>query len=1008
MIALKTLKKILKPLASLYLTVPLLLLSMLLIYAGTTVQKQMSIQDVQKQYFHNWFAWVPLDPVLRPFAPAGTTKVPGGFWTVGGYTLIALLLANLLAAHSVRFKLAWKRSGIIAIHLGLILLLVGEVFASLWSVESVMQIDTGQTANYSSDIRHVELAVIDPSAGDHDNVTVIDSSALKPGAVIRSAALPFEIQVDDYFANSGVLGPRQPGGEEAISKATAGRNKSLRLVPEPKISGTEAERSDMASAFVTLRTGGQSLGTYCLTQWEMENPGLIGPESVTVDGKTYRLDLRFRRYYKPYTLTLLKFTHDRYPGTDEASNFASLVRIVDPSQHVDRTVRIWMNHPLSYQGETYYQQNFGNHDRTTVLQVTHNPSWLLPYIGLALGFAGMLFHFGMHLIGFLRRRSVAAAAPPVQRGPRPSARPKGARYNAPEPTLRSYTLEPQINRIGWIFAALGSAIVLLAFIGVCAAPPIVENGFELSEFGQLPVMAGGRVMPLDTLARTDLKILGGHETYHDADGNSHPAVRWLADAITHAAGFDEAKVIRVDLPDIVTQLGLPPDQKFYSFAQINESYPILRKQAEMADAAPEKQRDLYQRKVLELYQRWELCRNLGLTIGLMPVPPQKENESWAPLFDLQGSSLEIRPGGERFTAVLDAYRGGQPREFNLAVGEYHRWLAQTVPETTAKADYETFFNKAAPFFWSPIFYVLVFVLACCSWLGWRKALWGAAMGVLVATLAIHTFGLASRIYITGRGPVTNLYAAAVFIPWAAVVLALGLEWVFRNGLGAAMAALLGFASLLVAHYLGSDGDTMKPVVAVLATNFWLWTHVPCVTLGYASTFLAGVLGIAYVVLGLFTTLLEDESLRKALARMVYGTVCFAILFSFVGTILGGIWADYSWGRFWGWDPKENGAILIVLWNAIILHARWGGMVRERGFMLLAIGGNIVTAWSFFGTNLLGIGLHSYGFMDGAATGLIGWWGLQLLVVSLGLIPLRTWRSFRYKGQEKPAAAGAVH
>jgi hypothetical protein len=131
--------------------------------------------------------------------------------------------------------------------------------------------------------------------------------------------------------------------------------------------------------------------------------------------------------------------------------------------------------------------------------------------------------------------------------------------------------------------------------------------------------------------------------------------------------------------------------------------------------------------------------------------------------------------------------------------------------------------------------------------------------------------------------------------------------------------------------------------------------------------------------------------NTALARMVYGILCFAILFSFVGTILGGIWADYSWGRFWGWDPKENGAILIVIWNAIILHARWAGIVRQRGLMVLALGGNIVTAWSWFGTNLMGIGLHSYGFMDGATDWLKAWWGLQIGLIAVGLLPLSLWQ-----------------
>ena len=184
-------------------------------------------------------------------------------------------------------------------------------------------------------------------------------------------------------------------------------------------------------------------------------------------------------------------------------------------------------------------------------------------------------------------------------------------------------------------------------------------------------------------------------------------------------------------------------------------------------------------------------------------------------------------------------------------------------------------------------------------------------------------------YLEGRPPVTNLYSSAVFIGWGAVLLGIFLERFFRNGIGSATAAMIGFITLLIAHHLSMDGDTMEMMRAVLDTNGWLATHVVCVTLGYASTFLAGFLALTYIVRGAFTPSL-DRATAQSLTRMVYGIVCFATLFSFVGTILGGIWADQSWGRFWGWDPKENGALLIVLWNAIILHARWGGLVRQRG------------------------------------------------------------------------------
>src|SRR5207244_2190084 len=159
--------------------------------------------------------------------------------------------------------------------------------------------------------------------------------------------------------------------------------------------------------------------------------------------------------------------------------------------------------------------------------------------------------------------------------------------------------------------------------------------------------------------------------------------------------------------------------------------------------------------------------------------------------------------------------------------------------------------------------------------------------------------------------------------------------------------------------LALTGDTMKVLQAVLDTNFWLATHVIIINLGYAATFLAGILGIVYVIRGFFTSSLNRDA-GKDLIRMIYGVVCFAMPFSFIGTVLGGIWADQSWGRFWGWDPKENGAVLIVLANALLLHARWGGLVKDRGIACLAIFGNIVTSWSWFGTNMLGVGLHSYG------------------------------------------------
>jgi ABC-type transport system involved in cytochrome c biogenesis permease subunit len=237
-------------------------------------------------------------------------------------------------------------------------------------------------------------------------------------------------------------------------------------------------------------------------------------------------------------------------------------------------------------------------------------------------------------------------------------------------------------------------------------------------------------------------------------------------------------------------------------------------------------------------------------------------------------------------------------------------------------------------------------------------------------------------------------------------MALGTEYFFRNSIGLLAASAAGFCSLLLADRLSlQEGDTLKVLQAVLDTNFWLATHVVCVTLGYAATFLAGLLGVIYIVRGLFTDTLNRDDSRE-LMRMTYGVVCFGMLFSFVGTVLGGIWADQSWGRFWGWDSKENGAVLVVLTNAILLHARWGGLIRERGIATMAVFGIMITQWSFLGTNQLGVGLHSYGFTDGLWSWLLIFWGIELVFICMGLVPLRYWASFASIGGSSPSASPA--
>ena len=355
-----------------------------------------------------------------------------------------------------------------------------------------------------------------------------------------------------------------------------------------------------------------------------------------------------------------------------------------------------------------------------------------------------------------------------------------------------------------------------------------------------------------------------------------------------------------------------------------------------------------------------------------------------------------------WTQILGAYEEGNAAKFNRAVAAYQAELdGRTLREVNlAKVGYEWFFNHFQPFFLASMLYAFVFLVATLSWLGWTNTLNRTAFWMTCFTLALHTFAMVSRIYISGRPPVTNLYSSAVFIGWGTVVLGLILEWVYRMGIGNVVAAVTGFAGLLIAHYLAGDGDTFTVLQAVLDTQFWLATHVVTINLGYSTTFLAGMLGVLYVLRGFCTRSLTPD-VEKNVSRMIYGTLCFGIFFSFVGTVLGGLWADDSWGRFWGWDPKENGALIILLWNALVLHARWDGMVKDRGMAVLAIAGNITTSWSWFGVNELGVGLHSYGFTEGVLLSLGVFVLTQIAVIIVGCMPKNLWASFRKN--EEPAS-----
>jgi hypothetical protein len=379
------LKTVFKPLASLRLTIVCLACGMFIVFVGTLDQVQIGVYEAQLRYFKSFFLYFTL--------PGSQFRIP---YFPGGYTLGAVLLVNLIAAHLARFKFTWKKSGIQILHSGLILLLIGQLVTSLFEEESQIQLDQGQTKNYSESPYFDELAIIDQSKPDSDEVISVPANRLIKGQTMSLPVSGLQLQVDESYENAALINPNQ---------LPSANYPHLRLGPMavavaiPKT--YKQNEQNQPTVAVTLLKAGQPLGSWVLSS------GFPQPVQFKVGSDPFAIVFRPKRYYRPFSVTLEEFKHDRYAGTDVAKNFSSKVRLVDPSAHENREALIYMNHPLWYSDLILYQAGFGNNDQTTVLQVMKNPSRLIPYIACGMMALGLVIQFGMHLVSFVRRRVIA-------------------------------------------------------------------------------------------------------------------------------------------------------------------------------------------------------------------------------------------------------------------------------------------------------------------------------------------------------------------------------------------------------------------------------------------------------------------------------------------------------------------------------------------------------------------------------------------------------------------------
>lgn len=440
--------------------------------------------------------------------------------------------------------------------------------------------------------------------------------------------------------------------------------------------------------------------------------------------------------------------------------------------------------------------------------------------------------------------------------------------------------------------------------------------------------------------------------------------------------------------DVIHQLEFSEGQTQFSFLDIALKADFIKNAMDELQSKPENLWSDGQREVVQLvnnlYQWSSSMQNLRFQI-IPSLNPSEER--WLSPWDTINFQFQNDENRREISFLRDlsrAYWNGNQLEFDMSARAFSDSISnragKTVKKGLKKISLELLYNRLNLLFTAKVLYGLTFLLFLFSLFFDGKKFHRLAFLLILVGFALHALALVLRITILSRPPVTNLYETFIFVGFVSSLVGIIVESVNRKWLGLVVSSVCGFIFLTIAGKFSAEGDTMQMLVAVLNSNFWLGTHVLSITTGYAGVCVAGILGHVYILQALARP--KEKALRETTYKNILGVLGFGLTMSFLGTNLGGIWADQSWGRFWGWDPKENGAMLIVLWCAIIFHARIGKLIGPLGVAVASALGIIVVAWAWFGVNLLSVGLHSYGFTSGAATGLITYVACEILFLAV--------------------------
>lgn len=506
----------------------------------------------------------------------------------------------------------------------------------------------------------------------------------------------------------------------------------------------------------------------------------------------------------------------------------------------------------------------------------------------------------------------------------------------------------------------------------------------LRELSLMPVQSGGRVKPLDTLARETVKVFSGRET---VGGKHHVEV--LLSILFNPKFWEEHEFVKVDYQPLRADLGLDPKQRLFSLAQLRNNdrlLPLFQTLQNKEEA--EEKLDSYFQAVSRIRNQFNYFSYLisGKLFALVPPKPGSGTDRWLGLDELS-EAMKIR-----FWLIAATFENPDPKVQERAGEKAKEFMSLAMAENpelypgVRAMEREVHYNSFHPWRWAWGIGLVSLVLLAASLVKNSAGMARAGMGLYLASLAFQVYGFVLRILIAGRPPVTNMYESVVWVGFGCMLFGLAIEAKYKKRVAALCALGFGILCMILSDLSSAVLDaSIHPLEPVLRSNFWLMVHVLTITLGYAAFALS--LAIGNLALAPFVFLGREAKIfpLKDMALYAYRAVQAGVALLGAGTILGGVWADYSWGRFWGWDPKETWALIAFLGYVAVIHARFRGMLRDFGFLAACIIAFLLVVMAWYGVNfVLGAGLHSYGFSSGGNTQMFVYVVVQCAFVAYAL------------------------